>query len=286
MDPFNWGRGLLSFSAGALGWASRAGAEGGRPPPPRPTSRWCPSSSRGRAGRPRMGRLPRRVRGRPDPRAGERIPGEAGLQGGRLRSRRATPLRDRPEALRGGALAQAQGVLGQAQAQLGKAELDVARFTPLANRQGDQPGGARRRRPGPRSRPRPRCVGPWPPSTRPSSTSSFTMSSRPIDGVAGLVIRRRSATWWGRPRASSRPSPSRPHQGLLPDQRAGLPRIPREGFPRAPEHPGRDGEFDLILSDGSTYPRGREPSSRSTARWTPTPGRSASWPCSPTRTGS
>ena len=153
------------------------------------------------------------------------------------------------------ALAQAKGQLAQAQAQLGKAELDVKRYTPARQGQGDQPGGARRRRAGASGRRRPRSASAQAAVDQAQLNLDFTQIVSPVDGIAGLVQAQIGDLVGPGTGVLTTVSTVDPIKAYFPDQRAGLPRFRRQRARERAELPARISKFELILSDGTIYPQ-------------------------------
>ena len=180
------------------------------------------------------------------------------------------------------ALAQAKGAMAQAQAQLGKAEEDVKRYTPLARDQAisqqelDDAVQARLAAQAQVASAQAAVDGA-------RLNLDFTHVDSPVDGIAGLVQAQIGDLVGPGTGVLTTVSTVDPIKAYFPiSEQAYLEFRGRE--PDAPSIPAGI-EFELILSDGSTYPaKGR--SSRSTGRWTPTPARCAWSPCSRTRTAS
>ncbi|MFY9925378.1 MAG: efflux RND transporter periplasmic adaptor subunit [Opitutaceae bacterium] len=150
------------------------------------------------------------------------------------------------------ALAQAEGALAQAEAQLGKTELDVARYTPLARDKAvsqEELDDAVQARLAARAQVE---------SARAAVDQAklqlgFTRVTSPIDGIAGLIraqIGDLVGPTTGVLTTVSRVDPIKAYFPIgeqdyleLREHNAGASAIPA------------DSEFDLVLSDGTTYPR-------------------------------
>ncbi|MFZ1056776.1 MAG: efflux RND transporter periplasmic adaptor subunit, partial [Opitutaceae bacterium] len=150
------------------------------------------------------------------------------------------------------ALAQAEGALAQAEAQLGKTELDVARYTPLARDKAvsqEELDDAVQARLAARAQVE---------SARAAVDQAelqlgFARITSPIDGIAGLIraqIGDLVGPTTGVLTTVSRVDPIKAYFPIgeqdyleLREHNAGASAIPA------------DSEFDLVLSDGTTYPR-------------------------------
>jgi membrane fusion protein (multidrug efflux system) len=150
------------------------------------------------------------------------------------------------------AVAQAHGVLVQAQAQLGKAEQDVARYTPLAKDQAisqeelDDAVQAKI------------AAGALVASARASLeearlSASFTRVVSPIDGIAGLIRAQIGDLVGPGTGILTTVSTVDPIKAYFPISEQAYLEF-RNRDPSSPSIP-TDLQFDLILSDGSTYPR-------------------------------
>lgn len=150
------------------------------------------------------------------------------------------------------ALAQAQGQFGQAQAQLGKAELDVARFTPLARDKAiskEELDDAVQARLAAQAQ----VTSALATVDEARLNVGFTRVTSPIDGVAGLVKAQIGDLVGPSTGVLTTVSTVDPIKAYFPiSEQAYLEFRGRD--PNAPSIP--DGiKFNLILSDGSTYPR-------------------------------
>lgn len=150
------------------------------------------------------------------------------------------------------ALAQAEGQLAQAQAQLGKAELDVARYTPLARDKAisqEELDDAVQARLAAEAQVASARAG----ADQARLNLGFTRVVSPIDGIAGLIRAQIGDLVGPSTSVLTTVATVDPIKAYFPiSEQAYLEFRGRE--PGAPSIP--DGiAFDLVLSDGSTYPR-------------------------------
>jgi membrane fusion protein (multidrug efflux system) len=150
------------------------------------------------------------------------------------------------------ALAQAEGLLGQAQAQLGKAELDVKRDTPLAADKAisqEQLDNALQAR---------LIAGAQVASAEAAVAQArlnleFTRIVSPVDGIAGLVQAQIGDLVGPASGILTTVSTVDPIKAYFPISEQAYLEFRR----RAPDAPGmpKGIAFDLVLSDGTTYPQ-------------------------------
>jgi RND family efflux transporter MFP subunit len=149
------------------------------------------------------------------------------------------------------AVAQAQGVLDQAKAQLGKAQEDVARFTPLAKDQAisqEELDDAVQARIAAKAQ----VASAKASLDQARLSASFTRVTSPIDGVAGLIRAQIGDLVGPGSGILTTVSALDPIKAYFPiSEQAYLEFRGRD--PKAPSIP-TDMQFDLILSDGSTFP--------------------------------
>jgi membrane fusion protein (multidrug efflux system) len=150
------------------------------------------------------------------------------------------------------ALAQAEGALAQAQAQLGKAEIDVARYTPLARDKAisqEELDDAVQARLAAEAQ----VMSARAAVEQARLNQGFTHVISPVDGVAGLIRAQIGDLVGPSTGALTTVSTIDPIKAYFPiSEQAYLGLRGRD--PKAPAIPS-DTKFDLILSDGSTYPR-------------------------------
>ncbi len=153
------------------------------------------------------------------------------------------------------ALAQAEGMLAQAKAQLGKAELDVARDTPLAADkavsqeelddavQGKLAAQAQ-------------VASAQASVDQAQLNLDFTRVVSPIDGIAGLVRAQIGDLVGPGTGILTTVSDIDPVKAFFPiSEQSYLEPMLANGFSEGPEKIGAGMEFDLILSDGTLYPK-------------------------------
>jgi RND family efflux transporter MFP subunit len=149
------------------------------------------------------------------------------------------------------AVAQAQGVLDQAKAQLGKAQQDVKRFTPLAKDQAisqEELDDAVQARIAAKAQ----VASAKASLDQARLSASFTRVTSPIDGVAGLIRAQIGDLVGPGSGILTTVSALDPIKAYFPiSEQAYLEFRGRD--PKAPSIP-TDMQFDLILSDGSTFP--------------------------------
>jgi membrane fusion protein (multidrug efflux system) len=150
------------------------------------------------------------------------------------------------------ALAQAEGALAQAQAQLGKTELDVQRFTPLAQdkaiSQEELDDAVQARLAAQAQVASARAA-----ADQARLNLSFTHIVAPVDGIAGLIRAQIGDLVGPSTGVLTTVSKVDPIKAIFPiSEQAYLGFRGRE--PGAPAFPAGT-KFDLVLSDGSTYPR-------------------------------
>jgi membrane fusion protein (multidrug efflux system) len=150
------------------------------------------------------------------------------------------------------ALAQAEGVLAQAKAQLGKAELDVARFTPLALDKAvsqEELDDARQAALAALAQVKSAQAG----VDQAQLMLGFTKVSSPIDGIAGLVRAQIGDLVGPSTGILTTVSNVDPIKAYFPiGEQDYLEFMKRsKGVSTIP----KDAEFDLVLSDGTLYPR-------------------------------
>jgi membrane fusion protein (multidrug efflux system) len=150
------------------------------------------------------------------------------------------------------ALAQAQGLLGQAQAQLGKASLDVERYSPLARDKAisqEELDDAVQAKQAAEAQ----VASAQAAVDQARLNLGFTHVVSPIDGIAGLVRAQIGDLVGPSTGALTTVNTVDPIKAVFPiSEQAYLELMAR--------NPGGDGipegtRFDLILTDGSTYPR-------------------------------
>jgi membrane fusion protein (multidrug efflux system) len=252
MDPFIWRRGTVVIFAGALALVVTAGCEKAQPAAPAPADVQVVS-----------------VEQKDVPITREWVGSLDGFVNAQIRAqvtgylvkqdyREGAPVKQgdvlfeidpRPFAA---SLAQAEGLLAQAKAQLGKAELDVARYTPLARDKAvsqEELDDAVQARLAAEAQVASAQAG----VDQARLLLGFTRVTSPIDGIAGLIraqIGDLVGPATGVLTTVSRVDPIKAYFPLgeqdyleLRSHNAGSASI-AEGT-----------EFDLILSDGSTYPR-------------------------------
>jgi RND family efflux transporter MFP subunit len=153
------------------------------------------------------------------------------------------------------ALGQAQGMLAQAKAQLGKAELDVARDTPLAAEkavsqeelddavQGKLAAQAQ-------------VASAQASVDQAQLNLEFTRVVSPIDGIAGLAQGQIGDLVGPGTGILTSVTDIDPVKAIFPiSEQSYLGPILANGFSEGPEKIGAGMEFDLILSDGTAYPK-------------------------------
>ncbi len=153
------------------------------------------------------------------------------------------------------ALGQAQGLLAQAKAQLGKAELDVTRDTPLAADkavsqeelddavQGKLAAQAQ-------------VASAQASVDQAQLNLDFTQVTSPIDGIAGLVRAQIGDLVGPGTGILTTVSDIDPVKAFFPiSEQSYLEPMLAKGFSESPERIGAGMEFDLILSDGTLYPK-------------------------------
>jgi membrane fusion protein (multidrug efflux system) len=153
------------------------------------------------------------------------------------------------------ALAQAQGMLAQARAQLGKAELDVARDTPLASDKAisqEEMDDAVQGRLAAQAQ-----VASAQASVDQAELSlSFTRVVSPIDGIAGLVQAQIGDLVGPSTGVLTTVTDVDPIKAYFPiSEQAYLEPILAHGFAEPADKIAGGMAFDLILSDGSVYPK-------------------------------
>ncbi len=150
------------------------------------------------------------------------------------------------------ALAQAQGVLAQARAQLGKAELDVARYTPLARDKAisqEELDDAVQARLAARAQ----VASAQAAADQARLSLGFTRVASPVDGISGLIkaqIGDLVGPATGALTTVSKVDPIKAYFPISEQAYLGF----RDRDPNAPAIPAGI-TFELVLSDGSTYPR-------------------------------
>jgi len=148
-------------------------------------------------------------------------------------------------------VSQAEGALGQAQAQLGKADLDVQRYTPLARDKAisqeelDDAGQARLAA-------QAQVASAQAAVDQARLNLSFTHIVSPVDGIAGLINTQIGDLVGPTAGALTTVSDVDPIKAIFPISEQAYLEF-RERDPNAPSIP-LGTQFDLILSDGSTYP--------------------------------
>lgn len=149
------------------------------------------------------------------------------------------------------ALAQAQGELAQAEAQLGKAKLDVERYTPLAKDKAvsqEELDDAIQARLAADAQ----VASAKAAVEQASLNLSFTRILSPVDGVAGLVQAQIGDLVGPSTGILTTVSNLDPIKAYFPISEVSYLRF-REREPESAGLPGNVG-FDLVLTDGSTYP--------------------------------
>ncbi len=153
------------------------------------------------------------------------------------------------------ALAQANGLLAQAKAQLGKAELDVARDTPLAQEKAisqQEMDDAVQGRLAALAQVQSAQAG----VDQAELNLGFTRVSSPIDGIAGLISAQIGDLVGPSTGILTTVSDVDPIKAVFPvSEQAYLQRLIAKDFAETAEQSVSGVEFDLILSDGSLYPR-------------------------------
>lgn len=166
--------------------------------------------------------------------------------------RKGDPLFEIDPAPFAAALAQAEGQLAQARAQLGKAELDVARFTPLAQdkaiSQEELDDAVQARLAAEAQVAAARAA-----ADQARLNLGFTRIVSPIDGIAGLIQAQIGDLVGPATRALTTVATVDPIKAYFPiSEQTYLEFRARE--PGAPSFPAGVA-FELVLADGSTYPR-------------------------------
>jgi membrane fusion protein (multidrug efflux system) len=153
------------------------------------------------------------------------------------------------------ALAQAQGLLAQARAQQGKAELDVARDTPLAKEKAvsqEELDDAVQGRLAAQAQVQSAQAG----VDQAELNLGFTRVVSPIDGIAGLVNAQIGDLVGPATGILTTVSDVDPIKAYFPiSEQAYLEPILSHNFAETPDKIGAGMVFDLILSDGSLYPK-------------------------------
>jgi|SRR5665213_1952180 len=153
------------------------------------------------------------------------------------------------------ALAAANGLLAQAKAQLGKAELDVARDTPLAQEKAisqQEMDDAVQGRLAAQAQVQSAQAG----VDQAELNLGFTHVSSPIDGIAGLISAQIGDLVGPATGILTTVSDVDPIKAIFPvSEQAYLERIIAKDFAETAEQATSGVEFDLILSDGSVYPK-------------------------------
>jgi RND family efflux transporter MFP subunit len=153
------------------------------------------------------------------------------------------------------ALAQADGLLAQAKAQLGKAELDVARDTPLASEKAisqEELDDAVQARLAAQAQVQSAQAG----VDQAQLSLSFTRVTSPIDGIAGLISAQIGDLVGPTTGALTTVSQVDPIKAIFPvSEQAYLERVTAANFSETADASASKGEYDLILSDGSVYPK-------------------------------
>src|SRR5580658_3210537 len=153
------------------------------------------------------------------------------------------------------ALAQANGVLAQAKAQLGKTELDVARDTPLASEKAisqEELDDAVQARLAGLAQVQSAQAG----VDQAQLSLSFTRVTAPIDGIAGLISAQIGDLVGPTTGALTTVSQVDPIKAIFPiSEQAYLERVGTANFSETLDVSASKVEYDLILSDGSVYPK-------------------------------
>lgn len=153
------------------------------------------------------------------------------------------------------ALAQANGLLAQAKAQLGKAQLDVARDTPLAQEKAisqQELDDAVQGRLAAQALVESAQAG----VDQAELNLGFTHVSSPIDGIAGLISAQIGDLVGPTTGMLTTVSDIDPIKAIFPvSEQAYLERLIAKNFAETAEKSAAGVEFDLILSDGSVYPK-------------------------------
>ena len=153
------------------------------------------------------------------------------------------------------ALSQANGVLAQARAQLGKAELDVARDTPLASEKAvsqEELDDAVQARLAAQAQVQSAQAG----VDQAQLSLSFTRVVSPIDGIAGLISAQIGDLVGPTTGALTTVSEVDPIKAIFPvSEQAYLDRVIAANFAGTTDAFTSKIEYDLILSDGSAYPK-------------------------------
>jgi RND family efflux transporter MFP subunit len=153
------------------------------------------------------------------------------------------------------ALAQANGVLAQAKAQLGKAELDVARDTPLASEKAisqEEMDDAVQAHLAAQAQVQSAQAG----VDQAQLSLSFTRVTSPIDGIAGLISAQIGDLVGPTTGALTSVSDVDPIKAIFPvSEQSYLGRVTAVNFSETADESVSKVQYDLILSDGSVYPK-------------------------------
>jgi membrane fusion protein (multidrug efflux system) len=153
------------------------------------------------------------------------------------------------------ALAQANGVLAQAKAQLGKAELDVTRDTPLASEKAisqEELDDAVQARLAGVAQVQSAQAG----VDQAQLNLGFTHVTSPIDGIAGLISAQIGDLVGPTTGALTTVSEVDPIKAIFPiSEQAFLERVGAANFSETVASTTSNVEYDLVLSDGSVYPK-------------------------------
>jgi RND family efflux transporter MFP subunit len=153
------------------------------------------------------------------------------------------------------ALAQANGLLAQAKAQLGKAELDVTRDTPLASEKAisqEEMDDATQARLAAQAQVQSAQAG----VDQAQLSLSFTRVTSPIDGIAGLISAQIGDLVGPTTGALTTVSQVDPIKAIFPvSEQAYLQRVTAANFSETADASASKGEYDLVLSDGTVYPK-------------------------------
>jgi membrane fusion protein (multidrug efflux system) len=153
------------------------------------------------------------------------------------------------------ALAQSEALLAEANAQLGKAELDVKRDTPLVNDKAisqEELDDAVQGRLAAQAQVEAAKAA----ADQARLNLEFTHVVAPTDGIAGLVNTQIGDLVGPGTGILANVSKVDPIKAYFPiSEQAYLEPLLARGFSESPEKVGAGMEFDLILSNGSTYPR-------------------------------
>ena len=252
MDPFNWNRGTVVVFAGALALGAAAGCEKAQQAAPAPADVQVVAVERRDVPvvREWVGYLDGFVNAQIRAQVSGYLVKQDYKEGAPVRQGDALfEIDPRPFAA---ALSQAEGVLGQARAQFGKAELDVARFTPLARDKAvsqEELDDAIQSRIAAQAQVRSAQAG----VDQAKLLLGFTKVTSPITGIAGLIRAQIGDLVGPTTGVLTTVSTVDPIKAYFPiGEQDYLEFMKRsKGSASIP----KDAEFELILSDGTLYPR-------------------------------